>query len=265
MFGWGRSRRVARAETEAAGNLFEPAALLSAVDKLLPEYLKKTDDGELVYPAARRSLRDADGNVQAIWEHTRLEALRYVMMVPRRDVELLIAPVRQAEAIEAFLRLPPHEEIVVDFEGAPLKDYPIAIVAGLNWLDHCAFLAGVAPDKFRRTQRDFRRLVALAQQWWSTEGAAPRCYQMLASREIPPLMFYLVWQCYTRLAKEIAIASIYGSSLDRAIEGEREHFQKSLGSRPRELADALSALSEAMARLKGASDPDDLLQQGMAP
>ncbi|WP_157083365.1 hypothetical protein [Bradyrhizobium manausense] len=244
----------------ALGNLFEPLALLSALDKLLPWYLKETDEGRLVYPACNRTLNDADGNVRAIWEHTRLEACRYVMMVPRRDVELLVSAVRQAEMMDAFLRQLPHEETVVDFRGVPFDDYPTAIIAGLNWLDHCAFLAGVDPDKFRRTGRDFRHFVVLAQQWWAIENAGPRCYEMLANRQVPPLMFYLMWQSYTRLAKEIAIAAIYGSSLDRATEQQRQYFRTTLSSQPNQMQAALSALTETTARLKSASDPDDLVR-----
>jgi hypothetical protein len=171
-------------------------------------------------------------------------------MVPHRDVGLLVAPARQAEMIEFFLRQPPHEETVVDFKGIPGEDYAVAIVAGLNWLDHCATLAGAPSDNFRRTRRDFRRLVTVAHRWWAIEGAASRCELMLANREIPPLMFYLVWQTYTRLAKEIAIASI---------ERDREKLATSLNSQ--ELPSALAALSEIMMRLKGANDPDDLLRR----
>jgi hypothetical protein len=259
MFGWERSQKPeSRSAGWAAGDLFEPRALLSALDRLVPWYLEETDEGRLGYPACRREPGGPDRNVRAIWEHTRLEALRYLTMVPRRNVELLVAPVRQAEMIELFLRQPPHEETVVDFKGIPGEDYAVAIVAGLNWLDHCATLAGAAPDNFRRTRRDFRRLVTIAHRWWAIEGAGSRCDLMLANREIPPLMFYLVWQTYTRLAKEIAIASIYGSSLDRAIEREREKLAASLNAR--ELASALAALSESMTRLTGASEPDDLLQ-----
>lgn len=39
---------------------------------------------------------------------------------------------------------------------------------------------------------------------------------MLVRHEKPPLMVYLIWPEYTRLAKEIAIAATYGSSIDRA-------------------------------------------------
>ncbi|MBH5370954.1 hypothetical protein HZZ16_22920 [Bradyrhizobium sp. CNPSo 4016] len=245
---------------EALDNLFEPLALLSALDKLLPWYLKETDEGRIVYPACNRTLNDAGGNVRAIWKHTRLEACRYVMMVPRRDVDLLVSAVRQAEMMDAFLRLPRHEDTVVEFKGVPLVDYPTAIIAGLNWLDRCAFLAGVDPNKFSRTGRDFRRLVALAQQWWAIENAGSRCNEMLANRQVPPLMFYLMWQSYTRLAKEIAIAAIYGSSLDRTIERDREHLESTLSSQPDKMQTALSALTETTSRLKNASDSDDLVR-----
>ncbi|UVO30514.1 hypothetical protein [Bradyrhizobium arachidis] len=260
MLGWGRSKKPAPPSAEAALGNLEPLALLSALDKLLPWYLKETDEGRLVYPACKRTLNDADGNVRAIWEHTRLEACRYVMMVPSRDVELLVSAVRQPEMMDAFLRQPPHEETVVDFKGVPVVDYPTAITAGLNWLDHCAFLGGVDPHKFSGTRRVFRRLVVLAQQWWAIENAGPRCYEMLANREVPPLMFYLMWQSYTRLAKEIAIAAIYGSSLDRAMEQQRQHFQTTLSSQPDQMQAALSALTETTARLKSASDPSDLVR-----
>ena len=53
--------------------------------------------------------------------------------------------------------------------------------------------------------------MTLAQRWWLTEGAVERCGQMLANGEQPPLMLYLVWSEYTRLAKQIAAAAIFGS------------------------------------------------------
>jgi hypothetical protein len=127
-------------------------------------------------PAAKRRLNDADGNIRAVWEHTRLEAWRYVIMVPRRDVELLIDPARQAEMIDVFLRQTPRDETVVDFNGVPAEHYSLAIGAGLNWLGHCASLARVPSDNFKRTRRDFRtsgfrHLIVLAQQWGRLDGA----------------------------------------------------------------------------------------------
>ena len=126
----------------------------------------------------------------------------------------------------AFLRQQPHENTVVDFTGVAVEDLVIAVIAGLNWLNHCASQAGVQREKVARTLTSFRKVVRLAQQWWETEGAATRCAQMLAERQKPPLMLYLVWSDYTRLAKEIAIAAVM-----RAPETDRETM--SAWKRPR--------------------------------
>jgi hypothetical protein len=180
-------------------------------------------------------------------------------MAPRREVKLLVDPARQTEMIEAFLRRRPHEDTVVDFTGVAIDDYSVAIVAGLNWLNHCAVLAGVDPDKFWRPLRNFRKIVLVAQRWWVLDGAGPRCSRMLIERQYPPLMVYLIWLDYTRLAKEIASAAIYGSSIDKAETRDREHFTRTLAGRPAELASALDALTDTMGRLRSANDPDDLM------
>lgn len=259
LFGWGSSKEQAKPELDTAiGDIFDPAAFLHALDRAVPRYLDSVDRHELIYPACTRKPADAHGNVRSIWEHTRLEAIRYVMMVPGRDTELLIAPARQPEMTEAFLRVQPHENTVIDFTGVMTENIGIAVIAGFNWLNHCASLAGVHPEKVARTLTGFRKVVRLAQQWWDMEGAGPRYQQMLAAREKPPLMLYLVWSEYTRLAKEIACAAIYGASIARGIEKERGRLGHELAERPAELSAALATLAEAMDRLAKAEDPEDM-------
>jgi hypothetical protein len=102
------------------------------------------------------------------------------------------------------------------FTGNATADFTIAILAGLNWLTHCAQLSGVHPAKQSGTIRNFRKVVALAHRWWLTDGAAERCGELLASGRQPPLMLYLIWSDYTRLSKQIAAAAIFGSSINRS-------------------------------------------------
>ena len=207
LFGWGASKPQASPLAVAMADLHDPAALLRALDRIVPQYLESVDRHELTYPACTRAVSDPQGDARAIWEHTRLEALRYLTMIPARDSDLLIGAARQAEMTSAFLRRQPHDDTVIDFTGSAVDDVAIAIIAGLNWLNHCAALAGVHPEKFARTLTGFRKLVRAAQQWWDLEGARQRCARMLAGRERPPLMLYLVWSDYTRLAREIACAA----------------------------------------------------------
>src|SRR5258708_11809050 len=133
------------------------------------------------------------------------------MMVARRKEEWLRDPARQSEMLDAFLRKPPHEDTVIDFTGVVTEDFVIAIVAGLHWLIHCAVLAGADRKKISGTPSNFRKVTVVAQRWWALEGSGPRCEEMLARHEKPPLMLYLFWLEYTRQAKSSAIASGYGS------------------------------------------------------
>jgi hypothetical protein len=261
--GWfGRQTREQRSSQRAvdagAGDLSGPMAILRTLEQAVPKYLDRVDRGELIYPACKRTPTDVDGNVRSVWEHTRIEAMRYVMMVPRREVELLIDPARQPEMLDAFLRKPPHEDAVVDFTGVAIDDFVIAIVAGLNWLIHCAVMASVDRDKFSGTQRNFRKITVAAQRWWALEGSSSRCYQMLARHEKPPLMFYLIWLEYTRLAKAIATAAICGLSADPATAGDRGLSRRDPADRPPERNAGRAALTETMARLERALDPGDL-------
>jgi hypothetical protein len=197
------------------GGLSGPQFLLEDLDKRVPQYLGDVDQNRLIYPACKRTLSDRDGDVGSVWDHTRLEAMRYVMVVPERDFGLLSAPARQIEMMDAYLFQRPHQDTVIDFTGTATADFAIAIQAGLNWMTHCAQLAGVAPGQQSGTIRNFRKLVTLAQRWWLTEGAVEHCVQMLANGEQPPLMLYLIWSEYTRLAKQITAAAIFGASMNR--------------------------------------------------
>jgi len=145
-----------------------------------------------------------------------ITVVAYVIAVPGLNFGLLGEAGRQIEMIDAYLFQRPHADTVIDFEGNATADFCIAMVAGLNWLTHCAQLAGVDPARQSGTIRHFRKLVTLAQRWWLTEGAAERCAQLLSAGEQPPLMLYLIWSEYTRLAKPIAEAAIFGASVNRS-------------------------------------------------
>jgi hypothetical protein len=154
-------------------------------------------------------------------------------MIPGRDAGLLTAPARQAEMIDSFLRLKPHDETVIDFTGQAGDDVAIAIIAGLNWLNHCAGIAKVDRAKVTGILRNFRKVVVVAQRWWATDGAEARCAEMLAARrQLPPLMLYLVWLEHTHLAKEVAAAAAFPNEAARA--------------------------TDAWARFEAAHDPDEL-------
>ena len=219
MFSWLHSKvQKSPAAKQPPGAFGQPDVLLEDLRQRVPKYLADIDQGRLIYPACKRTLADAGGDVGSLWDHTRLEAMQYVVAVPGGEFGLLTAPGRQLEMIDGYLFQRPHENTVIDFTGTATADFSIAILAGLNWLTHCAQLAGVPLPQQSGTIRNFRKLVTLAQQWWLTEGAVERCGQMLANGEQPPLMLHLAWSEYTRLAKQIAAAAIFGGSIERSAQ-----------------------------------------------
>jgi hypothetical protein len=219
--------------------LTRPDVLLENLRQRVPKYLADVDQGRLIYPACKRTLADASGDVGSVWDHTRLEAMQYMIAVPGQESGLLTDAARQLDMIDAYLFQRPHGDTVIDFTGTATADFSIAILAGLNWLTHCAHLAGVPLSQQTGTIRHFRKLAALAQKWWLTDGANERCAQMLASGVQPPLMLNLVWSEYTRLSKQIAGAAIFGGSIDRS-------------------AQLVALPADLIPRFEAAGDPGDL-------
>src|SRR5438876_6714111 len=183
-----------------------PHALLDDIEKRGKQYLDDIDNGKFISPACKRTASDAASDEAAIADHTRLEAFRYLLMVPRREYTLLAEPDQQADLLDRYLRQLPHDQTVVEFTGVTNADLAIAIIAGFNWLVDCAVLAGADPKEFYGALRNFRRIASSAQKWWATDGAKERYAEILQAGEAPPLFLNLVWADYGRMATEIATA-----------------------------------------------------------
>jgi hypothetical protein len=176
------------------------------IEKRGKTYLDSVDNGTFILPACRRLASDSGGDEPSMLDHTRLEAFRYLLSVPRREFTLLAEPDQQASLLDGYLRQLPHDQTVIEFTGNTASDLAIATVAGFNWLIHCAALAGADPKPFYGALRNFRRVASSAQKWWTTEGAKQRCAEMLEAKREPPLFLNLLWADYTRMATEIAAA-----------------------------------------------------------
>jgi hypothetical protein len=185
-----------------------PLPLHEEIERRGKIYLDDVDNGKFIMPACKRAASDGGGDEPSMLDHTRLEAFRYLLSVPRREFALLADPEQQVTLLNGYLRQLPHDQTVIEFTGTTSADLAIAILAGFNWLVHCAVLAGADPKQFLGALRNFRRVASSAQKWWAEEGARQRCAEMLQAGEVPPLFLNLVWSDYTRMATEIAAARV---------------------------------------------------------
>ena len=105
--------------------------------------------GKGVYPACKRIASDAGADKDQVCNHTRLEAVRYLLTVPRGEFRLLAEPSSQSAILDGYLRQLPHDDTVIEFTGNTMSDLAIAVIAGFNWLNHCAGLSGADRRSFR--------------------------------------------------------------------------------------------------------------------
>ena len=93
MFDWLHSTKQLFEEPGGAATggevSFHPTLSLRTCAKRVPQYLADVDQGKLIYPACKRTLADAAGDVGSVWDHTRLEAMQYVIAVPGHEFGLL--------------------------------------------------------------------------------------------------------------------------------------------------------------------------------
>jgi hypothetical protein len=182
-------------------------ALLADIEKRGKQYRDDLDSGKFITPACKRTASDAGSDQAAIADHTQLEAFRYLLEVPRNEYRLLAEPDSQSEIIDGYLRQIPHDQMVVEFTGVTNADLAIAILAGFNWLVHCAVLTGGGDhSSFYGALRNFRRVASTSQKWWAADGAKERYAGMLQAGDATPLFLNVVWAEYGRLANEIAAA-----------------------------------------------------------
>src|SRR5882757_3712438 len=146
-----------------------PPSLLDDIETRAKRYLNDVDNGKFVYPACKRSASANAGDVQSICDHTTLAAFRYLLSLPRHEFALLADPDQQAKLLEGYLRQLPHDQTVIEFTGSTTADLSIAVIAGFNWLVHCAVLAGADPRQFLGALRNFRKVASSAQKWWTAE------------------------------------------------------------------------------------------------
>jgi len=81
-----------------------PHALLADIEQHGKQYLDDVDNGKWVYPACRRTASDVGADKEQICNHTRLEAVRYLLTVPRGEFRLLAEPDQQPAILDGYLR-----------------------------------------------------------------------------------------------------------------------------------------------------------------
>ena len=246
---------------KAAGNLFDAQALTTAIARNIPQYITDVKRGRCQAPACTRQLGEPRANVRDIWEDTRLEALTPLFNHGASNAMALCEPARQTELFHAFRHDRPHLKFPHVATGDEVHDTIQAVFQCVDYLRDQCLKAGTNYDVFKGAVATFEKDCANAYDWWQKEGAGPTAYLLLSHGERPPLMIYILWRETTRLAKEIATACIYGSSLENALVNDVRWAREKFRDDPKAANEWIDEFKTMLGRIRAANDPDDLLKK----
>jgi hypothetical protein len=245
----------------AVGNLFEPPALIRAIGELIPQYHAEVIQGSCKSPACTRRLGDPRGNVRDIWEDTRLESLVPLFTYGASNAMAVCKVEMQRDLFHAFQNERPHLKFPHVAKNNEVHDTTQAIFQCIIYLSEQCFKVGTNYDVYDGAVTAFEKKCSSAYDWWQQKGAGRTAYLQLSHGERPPLMFYVLWAEATRLAKEIAIASIYGSSLESALASDIRWARENFGDDHQAANEWIDEFKAGLALLRSANEPEDLLEK----
>jgi len=231
------------------GNIFEPESLISALDTRIPEYLAAVNQGRCKSPACTRKSGEPYSSVSDIWEDTRLEAFVPLFRHGASNPMALCQVPMQRELFTRFNNDHPHLKLPHVPSGEELHDTIQAVWQCVLYLREQCSKAGTNLTVRDTALEVFNSKCVRAYEWWQNEENGSAAYALLARGERPPLMFYILWTEATRLAKEVAIASIFGSSLK---------FFMDLMVKTEKRTEVVDAYRTMITRLSTANDPHEL-------
>jgi hypothetical protein len=253
--------------TPKAGNLLraqaittaiEAQALTAAITRNVPKYLMDVKLGRCRAPACARRPGEPRGNVHDIWEDTRSEALVPLLNHGGSNTLALCRPARQRELFHAFIHDRPHLKFPDVPTGEEVPDTIQAVSQCLTYLRDQCLKAKTSYNVYVGALEGFEKECATANDWWQKQSDGPTADLPLLHDARPPLMIYILWRETTRLAKEIATASIYGPSLEKALVKGVRWAEEKFRDDPKAAKELIGEIKALFERLRASNEPDDL-------
>jgi hypothetical protein len=262
--------QVSESAAPKAGNLIRANAITTAIEaqgliatitRDVPKYLMEVRSGRYKAPACTRRPREPRGNVHDIWEDTRLEAFAPLLNHVGSNVMTLGRSARQRELFHAFRHDRPHLKYPDVATGEEVHDTVQAVFQCLIYLRDQCLKAKTSYNVYAGALETFEKDCVAAYDWWQKEGAGPTADLPLVHDERPPLMIYILWRETTRLAKEIATASIYGLSLEYASAKGVQWAGEKFRDDPKSADELIDEIKALFGCLSAANEPDNLLKK----
>jgi hypothetical protein len=228
-------------------------ATASTLRARLDRYKFSVRSHEVRTPACHRRQGDARGNLRDIWEDTRLEAMQQLLEHGSARIDALASPGAQPLLLSALKQLDRPIQQPPAATGEPLLDTVTAPFCAIEYLREKCLEAGISNELPATALESFNNRCDFVNIWRQT----PEVYPLTFSGCSLPTMFSIVWDEITRLAKELAIITVFGAPLEAAIQRDLQYLATRYVTHPR-LKECCEQLRFQHIQIRGATEPDDL-------
>jgi hypothetical protein len=232
----------------------DATVVASTLQDRIRRYSLSVDSNEFRIPASKRRRGEPRGSLREIWEDTRLEAMQRLMEHGSADIEDLASAEEQGVLSEALRQLDKDPQYRI-WPAGDVCDTINAPFCALNYLqDRCSEL-GIPTASARKSFIERCEFVSLWQQ-------NPTAYQLLFPNHKLPTIFSILWDEVTRLAKEIAVATVFGYPLETGIQRYVEYIKVKYAQHPR-LEECCKTLMRQELLIRAATAPEDLVDESL--
>jgi hypothetical protein len=238
---------------------FEATALAVAIAEVAREYIRDRDARRIIVPAISRGIEQS--NISDVWEHTRIEAMLPLFRHGAANLSLLADMSKQKELFDMFVDERPHLKYPHVANNDPLHDTLQAAFQALVYLRERADDAGARFGHEKGFLNLFEHTCAFTHLEWCSYAAGSEAARTYLP-EMPALMFEILWKEVTRRAKEVAVAWMFGSSFEDAMQRDLAYFRSQMAKQrlpADEIEKEITAIAAQFDRLRTAQEPEQLL------
>jgi hypothetical protein len=206
-------------------------------------------------PACKRTRGEPRGSLREIWEDTRLEAMQRLMEHGAAGIDDLASAEEQRVLSEALRQIDKGPQNRIWPAGDALRDTISETFCTLNYLQDRCIELGIPTASARKSFIERCEFVSLWQQ-------NSKVYQSLFPNHKLPTIFSILWDEVTRLAKEIAVAAVFGHPLEVGIQRYIEYIRTKYAEHPM-LEECCEMLTRQQLLIRAATVPEDLLDDSL--
>ncbi len=258
MFGWLKRKTSSSSSDYGLPSFFvkmvEPLALAEAISESTKRYMGQIASRKSSAAAAEQK----DSSLAEIWDEIRIEAALPVFTHGAAQISLLAYVFEQPKLFNEFVDNKPHLEFPHIPVGEPFHDTLQAVFQSFIYLNDLGEKVGARFAQGPGFFDEFERKCTETRSRWREYEAEIAVRSDRKTSRMPVTMICIFWEEITRLAKEVAICSKFGTTPEENLLIVAQQINTHYGGNDAEAKRLEITVREMLDQMQKARDPNDL-------